>query len=743
MIAITDTEELSPAQKKKGQRAYLWFNRLNALSYAALADSILILYAIKLGAGDPFIAVLSSLVYFTSPFTMVGKHLIGKLGAAKNFGTAWFSRNVAAALMILVPIVRIKFSQAAGLELLFIAAFLFFSFRSIGGVAMTPLMGEITSDQDRGTYISRVWLNFSLFYLLFLITITIVLGLFKGIRTFQSIIFFGVVTGIVSSFIVYRVPESKYARLSGQEKLSSAYKHITQNITARRLLITWIALTTGMMFILPISVLALKKGYSFSDHQVLIFIVIQLLGSIYASYTSKLILDQVGSRPMIILCAVGFIVVELMWILAPARPFGIYLGILFFLIGVTNSGSQISLLHYFLNAVPPSKRVSASMFINMASGFIAGLAGSILAGGILKLLHSLSFQGMTVYKSYFGIVAIAQLFIIWSSVRLISQKERRIFNVLGMFFSFRDWRAIYTLQKFVHPTQESEDMNIITKLQEIGSDLGENVLVHYLTSPVFTIRGKALQALGQIRFSPETAKRIIQELQTGEFTTAYLAAEVLGDHQIKEAIPFLRNTLHSQDLFLQGKSMLALGRLQDEPSFPDIIHIFQNTGNPRILIYGVRAIVLMKKPEHIGILLNKIVSTPMDEQVSNELLYGISEIADAGEAFYRFYNLSQNSMKTAALGLSESLEAQLRTQPVYLQQLQRIANHLQENSLAVNQLEDFYKHFSDKENPILNSVYDFLKAIPEQKVTPKLIAVLILIGAKAISRGREGASAKR
>ena len=732
--SIRESNDLSPSLKEKGQRLYLWFTRLNALSYASLADSILILYAIKLGASDSYVAVITSFLYFTMPFMLLGKSLIGKLGTAKSYSLNWALRNLSASLMILVPVIQRHYSVNSGLYLLSISAFLFFTFRSIGMVSGAPLIGEISSPQDRGSFISKIWLSFTSFSLVLMVIIATILNRYKSVQTFQGIILFGVITGLSSSYLIYHVPESPRTRFSGQEKLSSAYRFITRNLTARRLLIMWTAITMSIMLVIPIGVVALKRGYQLSDHVVLIFIIVQLVGSIYASYNNKLFLDHVGSRPLIILYSIGLLLVQLMWVFSPAHPVWIYLGALFFILGMTNSGAQTSLSHYFLSTVPATRRVGASMFINITSGLAAGLAGSVLAGGVLKLLHSFIFREIIVYKTYFGMVAIIQLVVIGLSFRLIPQKERRITDIMGMFFSFRDWRAIYTLQKLSKPTQEMEDISILNRLQGIGSNLTEDTLVQYLESPRFAIRGRALQALNQIDFSPEVAKRIIRELENGEYTTAYLAAEILGEHGIREAIPELRKALLSKDIFLRGKAMLALTQLEDTESYRKILRIFEHSKNPRILIYGARAITYMKLPEYLNVLLKKIRNTAMPEPILNELLYSACEISHLGDEFYYFYNLHQRSSEAGPLALLDFIQSELKDFPNYSLELSTIVEQLKNNETDITNFQEFSEKCKQLHDPVLGAVRDFLNHYPDNKINEKIVLSIVLIFTRALKK---------
>ena len=168
-----------------------------------------------------------------------------------------------------------------------------------------------------------------------------------------------------------------------------------------------------------------------------------------------------------------------------------------------------------------------------------------------------------------------------------------------------------------------------------------------MDSPRFKVRGKALQTLAHIRLSPAAGRRIIQELEHGEFTTAYLAAEIIGEHGLQDGIPALRKSLHSTDVYLQGKSMVALARLGDEVSYPAIESIFNTTKNPRLVVHGAQALVLMGGKQRMPMLLTKINTVDMPVQVRQEVLYGTCEIMNCENEFYQVLKALQIDFEMA------------------------------------------------------------------------------------------------
>src|SRR3990172_3931865 len=131
-MSRTFPERLTQSQKERGQRRFLWFASINALSYALLAESVLVLFALQLGASDFHIGLLTSYVYLTMVFVLLGKVMVSRLGAARTYSYCWFTRNLVAGSFVLAPWIYVHFSPQLGMSYLLIATLVFFIFRALG-----------------------------------------------------------------------------------------------------------------------------------------------------------------------------------------------------------------------------------------------------------------------------------------------------------------------------------------------------------------------------------------------------------------------------------------------------------------------------------------------------------------------------------------------------------------------------------------------------------------------------------
>jgi len=723
---------LTPNQQFTGQKRYLWFTAVNAISFSCLAKSVLILYAIKIGANDFLVGFITSLFYLTMPFMFMGKKMVGRIGAAHTYSVSWLLRNISATLMIFAPFLAEYVGLVYGLLLLTLGSFGFFTFRSIGLTANTPIIGEITTKDTRGNFISKIWLYFNLFNLITMIVLIYILRKSSELSIFQYIIAFGSLLGIIASRIVYTVPETKNPQLSGQEPLRDYWKFIWSHVKTKKLVYAWTSVVVTAALVNPFSMVALKNGYLVSDNSALIYALIQSFGAIITALFNSLILDRVGPRPMLIIYVFGMISISILWALAPATYLIPYSALIFLILGMSFAGSMTTVSHYFLSITPENKRVGVNMLIFVISGLSAGISGTFLGGGLLNLLHQFGIESLNIYKIYFLIILAILIPLFLKITNLERVSDWKIKDVLGIFVSIRDVRALFALKKLDRNLNIQQDYLGVERLRSVPSQLSENKLLSYLESPRFSIRGKALGTLGRFNFSDEAAKAIINEVIRGEFTTAYIAAEILGEHKIKESIPVLRKSLDSEDIYLKGKSMVALAQLNDAKSFSKIRKIFNNTINPRIIIHGARAIVEIGQINDLTSLLEKSIDKNIPAQVREELLFSISELCDCNDEFYRFLKSFKNDENLGISILEEILNDYQAESFIDLSEIIHYIHNIKNDdhcdclSISSFMIERGHNHHV----PISSIIEDFLSTHNSHDLFLDLVLCLLLVQAK-------------
>jgi MFS family permease len=436
---------LSPGEIQRGRRLVRRFAALNGVSVALLMDSVLILYAIRNGVSDSAVAILASFIHLTMPLVIVGKSLIARIGAARTWGLGWFFRNVSALLMIAAPWLPREIPQSARTALILIGGFGFAAFRSIGLVGNSPIIGEVTSDGDRGRFLSGNWTRATSSQLVALVAMIVLLRVADEMWMFQMVIAIGASLGMYVGILLATVPESEVPRLSARKPLGEVLYRVWHIRRMRRLLFAWAASFAAFTLVVPFATITLKNGYGLTDYQALTFTVLTLAGGITASLVNGVIADRVGPRPLLIVSVGMLAAIALYWAAAPARLLLVPTGIAYFLAGYAKFGILAGSNHYFLNVADGSDRVGSSMVLRAISGAVAGLVGSVFGGGILAILNGMGLEGLPVYRTYFRIAVFVLLAIIPIVRALDRLDEWPVRRVVGLLLQphrvIRMWRT--------------------------------------------------------------------------------------------------------------------------------------------------------------------------------------------------------------------------------------------------------------------------------------------------------------
>lgn len=625
---------LSPSKQERGQRLLQLSQVFTALAYACLADHVLTLYALKLGAGALFVGFLSSLVHLTMFLGVLGKRIAEKRGPVYVYGTSWMLRYLCAGLMALAPFAAMTFGVQIGLAVLFLGALLFFSFRAIGNNANTLILARIAAPHQRGHLVASQFTIFYIGNMLILLAYGLLLGRAAPLWRFQAFIAFGVITGAISGIIALRIPEIIEPKAQKPVTLRQMFGLFAHTPALRNFLFSGMATRAVTAAAIPFLVVSMRLGAGWPEDRILLLVIFLSLGNVLASFFNRMYLDRLGARPMMILYTMCLCAALLAWVLTPGTSM-FYFALNFIVFGLVSPGFVSAQVPYLFNWVRPREQYAASLFSEIAMGFAAFL-GAFLGGVLISKLQSMMPTGLTPFRWYFGMLAVLAFGAMLLTQRLSRARDRRLREVLNIFFSPRDLMALFYLSNLASRLTEEEEVAALDRIGELGSQLSEKELLEGLASPRLVVRADALHALRSVPPTPAIARALMEEVQHHEFTTAYLAADLLGIYGVREAIPLLREALRSEDSFLQSKAMLALGRMRDEEAYAIILQIFRDTDNPRLLIHSMNAFGFYGKVEAIKEILQHL-SRFETTTVRGEAFLSLADLCSTGEDFYSDY----------------------------------------------------------------------------------------------------------
>jgi predicted MFS family arabinose efflux permease/HEAT repeat protein len=629
---------LTPGEKARARKVLSQYNFLNVISFVLLSGNIITLFALRLGAGSILIGVLSAISYASYVAIFLGRRLAPKLGMVRLMGRFWLIRYFA-----MIPILGAPFFTARGMQSITFALILlsvsgFSICRGIAIPGYNPIIGEITSAKERGGFLARLQAVNHTVTLLLGIAMALLLGRNAPVYMYDLFITIGIIYGIFATAVFFRLPEPIKTPGSMTEGMLSSFRSALQRPAFRKFTVVHFLVSFTTFMITPFLILYLKDVYQQPDNLVIFYTVFGSLGGVLMALASGFLIDRIGAKPLYFLFT-GVITLSLIpLILTPtldrteAVIFSIFIYFFHSLgsLGVVTTGQT-----YFFNAITPEERLNLGALYYLIEGLGGGL-GALSGGIILDLCGSLSNSVKGGYTLYFIFPTTLFIALVFIASRMERLGAYSIADTLGIIFSPRDLRVISLLHRLRRSTSLLEEKRVIEALAGAPSEISIGEVLTRLKSPRFTIRVEALAALRKLPADKREIQPLIQELRNQTYTTAHLAAEVIGRKGYSDAIPLLHKQLDSENYFLSGECMVALARLGDCASISRIRNILTHTKNPRLIIHAAAALEIFEDALTIPILINKL-KRKTSPYLRDEIILSIAGILGMGAWYYPLY----------------------------------------------------------------------------------------------------------
>jgi len=632
--------DLTPGEMSKARKNFYLFNLFNVISFSLLGGNIITLYALKLGAGNFLVGMLSSFIFLGTFFILIGRLLVPKLGMVKLMGRFWIIRYLMMIPLLAAPLLSLIGLQAA-IPIVLTASVLGFQIsRGIAITSYNPLIGSLSSEKTRGSFLARVKVIEHVTILVMGIGMAFLLGGSAPLYIYSFFFLSGILTGIIGARFLLQLPEPRQSPESLSEKLISSLGKSFKEKTLRKFMINNFLITMLTAMVTPFLIVYMKTIYNQPDSSIVFFTVFGSLGVILMALISGFLIDKLGAKPLyfnftgvltLILLPVAFVPV-----LTTHSSIWIFSALIFFFqnmgkFGIINSGQL-----YFLAAIKVEQRLNLGIIYLLTRGLAGGI-GSLLGGVILVWLQ-IAFDGrmIAVFRIYFGSVAFLFTIALFMVNKMESLGAYSIRHTMSVIFSPRDLRAIGLLNRLGKAKSERQEKDTIRAMAESGSGLTIEEILAHLKSPRFTIRAEALNALYRLPLDEHAVRALISDVKNHDFTTAYIAADILGTKKIEQGKNILRKQLQSRDYFLGGKCMVALAKLDDRKSIPLIEKIVAETANSRLIIHGASALEIFRSISSIPLLLTKL-EKKTSPFLRDEIILSIAGILSMAKWFYPIY----------------------------------------------------------------------------------------------------------
>ena len=654
----------SPSELARGRSLFSLFNVLNTISFQLLSGNIITLYALRLGSGDFLIGVLSAFMGLSPIMVLVGRPLVRYMRATTLMGLFWTVRYLALIPLLFSPPLALTGFHDLAVTLLVLSVLGFNSFRGIAITTFNPILGALAGERDRGQYVSFVQLLVNLSAPVVGIAMALLLGGSAPLGMYAVFFGVGIASGLYGSYLIFRLPEPHGFATQASQGLLAATRKAFSSKGSVLFFASFFAVTFVTSMAGPFFIVAMKEVYGAGDSAALILTVIGGMGAVVMALTSGLTLDRLGARPLYFFFTLAWVVGLVPLIASP--PLGsmtlwwLFGSIVFLVFSFGSSGSANAAQTYLLSISGSSENLNLGIVYQLVAG-IAAATGSLAGGFALEGLgNATAWPVVDVFRLFFGIVAalgIGTLLLVFS---LESVGAYTIRDSIGIIFSPRDMRALTLLRRLRRSRSVDEEESVINALAQSQSEVSIEELLAKLRSPRFIIRSAALSALRGMPPDERITRALIGEVREHPYTTAYMAAEILGEKGAKEGREALRAGLSSRDFFLSGKCMVALARLGDRESLPVIRSTVESTQNPRLITHGAAAAEILRDGESVRILVEKLATRPVQAHIREEIVLSISGILGMQEWFYPLFSAYLESAESGRLGLVDYVSTRER-----------------------------------------------------------------------------------
>ncbi len=629
---------LSKYQIARGRKLYGIFTAFNSISFALVTGNVLSIYAMYLQASALVIGLINAFNFLSFFAIPLGRYLAKKQSIMKVYARAWLARILSVTLMLAIPFLVSSGVPEMGIFCILLSNFCFNFFRGIGTIANNPVISDLAPGKDRGSFMVFLSLIWNTFALLTTLILAFFLQFGDSLVILNAAVTVGIVSGIISAFILFRMPSSDTERKTEPTNFTKNFLTAMHDRSFRLFLIAFMIIGFGVGMARPFIIVYARDVYTQPDSLITFITFFSSLGALCMGLVTRLFIDKIGAKPMYLLFTALTILSLIPAVISPTLENSIvifvYLCLIAFVSNLGFSGEENAGQTYFFGIIPKEAVLDLSIVYFLVSG-MAGASGSLVAGVMLDSFTQSGLSVTAAYRLFFGIQIIIIGISFFIQMKLKALDSYSLKEALPMFFSMRDIRGLSLLYKLDRSKTVREKTELLTELRLSNTSAATTNLLEHLSSPSFAVRSEAIAGMESLpKLNAQTIDILINELDKGLFTTAYRAARILGNFKVKQAVPNLLKCIHSEDYILAGESMVALARIGDEGAQTKISNVLETTKNTHISLWGVRAMEMYANATSIPILQNVLRLNHESNAIENEVMLAFASIMGIDKIFF-------------------------------------------------------------------------------------------------------------
>ncbi len=377
---------LSAAQQDKSQRNYYKFCALNGFSYMCVGETMMILFAVRLGAPNWAISAMGAMIFIGFLLLPLGLVLTRHYGAAMTQAIAWVCRNLAGCFIASSALVDCLGFHLTAVAMILLGAFAFYGFRAAGVIMSQPLIGGISSGEKQAAVVG---IGNAIFYIMSisaLVMLNFILKWKSNIWILASIMVVGAAMGAGCFHFFRQIDEPDALKKSAQKPILPQVRRLWRIADIRHQVYVVFAMNTCIAMTVPMAMLALKRGYGIDDHTAMFYSIFQFCGCALFSYLVGRLSNLFGPRQILLASYAMLLASCLAWYLSPDRPVWLFCCAMLVVCGGARAALEVAQAHYFIKNTSRDDQVAASILISVCGGFLAGVAATGVSAMLLRLL---------------------------------------------------------------------------------------------------------------------------------------------------------------------------------------------------------------------------------------------------------------------------------------------------------------------------------------------------------------------
>lgn len=375
---------------------------LSALALACCGDAVLPLLGVVLHLPDGVLSMLGAMNYASFLLLPLGFIIGGKLGAGKCM--ALNNLFMALAALLLMSAVWL------GKWMFFAGLILFLTARAANYSMRFTLQKHIATAGEMPAMLARNYIGMHSASLVGYLAVSLIFRLCPGAWTLPGVLAVSILFFAAVAWCINRIIEPQQVRELAAEPLTGQIKAAWGSPLVRHQIYVGTLLNLFLAAVVPVNIIAAKRGAGISDAMTVLLIALQAVSSIGGSVLVKEITRRFGARKMM-LC--GYPLAWALcgsWCLLPIGQYWWMMFIPFVLGGVVLMAFGTSLENYFIASVPGKLQLGGTFLVFVITGGMAGVLGMILNWGIFQLSEFWQWSGNSMMPFCFYFMSVGVLF---------------------------------------------------------------------------------------------------------------------------------------------------------------------------------------------------------------------------------------------------------------------------------------------------------------------------------------------